>query len=88
MDKRSRVEWRGYIPAMLTPFADDGALDPIRLRAHLEWLAAEGMHGLVIGGTTGEWTSLSPTERRDLFRLVGDQMKGRLPLIAGCTSYT
>lgn len=88
MDKRSRVDWRGYIPAMLTPFADDGALDPARLGSHLEWLAAEGMHGLVIGGTTGEWTSLSPAERRDLFRLVGDQMKGRLPLIAGCTSYT
>lgn len=87
-DKRSRVNWRGYLPAIVTPFSDDGALDPQRLGTYLEWLLAEGMHGLVIGGTTGEWTSLSPVERRDLFSMVGAQMKGRLPIIAGCTSFT
>ncbi|QXQ05655.1 dihydrodipicolinate synthase family protein [Sphingosinicellaceae bacterium] len=86
--KRSRTDWRGYIPAMLTPFAADGALDLPTLARHLEWLHGEGMHGLVIGGTTGEWTSLSPVERRQLFTAVGAQMKGRLPLLAGCTSYT
>jgi 4-hydroxy-tetrahydrodipicolinate synthase len=87
-DKRSRVNWKGYLPAIVTPFGDDGRLDPARLGDHLEWLVGEGMHGLIVAGTTGEWTSLTPVERRDLFTLVGGQLRGRLPIIAGCTSFT
>jgi 4-hydroxy-tetrahydrodipicolinate synthase len=82
------VNWRGYLPAILTPFGDDGALDLRRLGGYLEWLLAEGMHGLIVGGTTGEWTSLSPQERRALFDATGAQMRGKLPIIAGCTSFT
>src|SRR4051794_20095383 len=88
MNKRSRVGWRGYLPAIVTPFDDALDLDVIALGRMLEWLHAEGMHGLVVGGTTGEWTSLSPQERRQLFDAVGSQMKGKLPIIAGCTSFT
>lgn len=83
-----RVEWRGYIPAITTPFDDDGRLDLNGLGRLLEWLHGEGMHGLVVAGTTGEWTSLSPQERKKLIAAVGEQMKGKLPLIAGCTAFT
>lgn len=88
IDKRARVEWRGYIPAIVTPFAADGALDLAGLGVMLDWLHAEGMHGLVVAGTTGEWTSLSAGERAQLFSAVGAQMRGKLPLLAGCTSFT
>ncbi|WP_232476250.1 dihydrodipicolinate synthase family protein [Flavisphingomonas formosensis] len=88
IDKRARVEWRGYIPAIVTPFAADGSLDPGALGTMLEWLHAEGMHGLVVAGTTGEWTSLSAGERALLFKAAGAQMAGKLPLLAGCTSFT
>lgn len=88
LPKRSRVEWRGYIPAVTTPFTADGELDLQGLGRLLEWLHAEGMHGLVVAGTTGEWTSLSPQERKALFTAVGGQMRGKLPLIAGCTAFT
>ncbi len=87
-DKRARVEWRGYLPAIVTPFAADGALDLDGLGAMLEWLHGEGMHGLVVAGTTGEWTSLSAEERAILFRAAGAQMAGKLPLLAGCSSFT
>lgn len=87
-DKRSRVGWRGYIPAITTPFDADGALDFAALGELLEWLAAEGMHGLLIAGSTGEWTSLSAEERHALFRAAGAQLGARLPLIAGCTAFT
>ncbi|MHB9880216.1 dihydrodipicolinate synthase family protein [Pacificimonas sp. ICDLI1SI03] len=86
--KRARAPWRGYIPAITTPFAEDLSLDLSALGTLLEWLHGEGMHGLVIAGTTGEWPVLSPEERADLFRAVGQQMSGKLPLIAGCTDYT
>lgn len=87
-DKRARVGWRGYIPAIVTPFAADGAMDLNGLGVLLEWLHSEGMHGLVVAGTTGEWTSLSGEERAALFAAVGAQMRGKLPLLAGCTSFT
>lgn len=87
-DKRERTGWRGYLPAMVTPFGPDLALDYQGVGTLAEWLHAEGMHGLVIAGTTGEWTSLLPAEHAGLFRTVGAQLGGRLPLIAGCTAYT
>ena len=87
-DKRLRTGWRGYLPAIVTPFTADHELDFKGLAVMLEWLHAEHMHGLVIAGTTGEWTSLSGVERKELFSAVGAQMSGKLPLIAGCTSFT
>jgi 4-hydroxy-tetrahydrodipicolinate synthase len=86
--KRGRVEWRGYIPAIVTPFTADGGLDLTSLGTMLDWLHAEGMHGLVIAGTTGEWTSLTPEERCHLFTAAGTQLGRKLPLLAGCTAFT
>ncbi|HEX2138299.1 MAG TPA: dihydrodipicolinate synthase family protein [Woeseiaceae bacterium] len=87
MNKDS-VNWRGYIPAITTPFTAKGELDVPALRSLLEWLAEEGMHGLVVAGTTGEWFSLSREEKRTLFATVGEVLKGELPLIAGCNAFT
>jgi len=85
---RNRVAWKGYIPAITTPFASDGAFDRVACGRLLEWLVGEGMHGLIVAGTTGEWFSLSEDDRTALFRTVGDQLRGRLPLIAGCNAFT
>lgn len=86
-NKRNRVDWRGYIPAIVTPFHADGGIDFGGLGVMLDWLHAEAMHGLVVAGTTGEWPSLAPEERRQLFSAVAGQMAGRLPLLAGCTAF-
>jgi dihydrodipicolinate synthase/N-acetylneuraminate lyase len=88
IDKRARIQWRGYIPAVTTPFDENRKLDLAGLAGLLEWLQAEGMHGLVIAGTTGEWFSMSGAERHQLFSAAGAQMARRLPLIAGCSAYT
>ncbi len=55
--KRDDVQWRGYWPACPTPFTQDGAVDEESLRALLEWYVGEGMHGVFVNGTTGEWFS-------------------------------
>ena len=86
--KRDRVAWKGYLPAVTTPFDVDRNLDLAALGGLLEWLHGQGMHGLVIAGTTGEWFSLDAGERHELFDAAGAQMGGRLPLIAGCSAYT
>lgn len=85
---RDSVDWKGYIPAITTPFTEDGAFDGAALGRLLEWLQGEGMHGLVIAGTTGEWFSLEPADRLALFRAAGAQLRGKLPLIGGCNAFT
>ncbi|MEX2126471.1 MAG: dihydrodipicolinate synthase family protein [Woeseia sp.] len=85
---RSSVDWRGYIPAITTPFDEHGDFDTAMLRELIEWLVAEGMHGLIVAGTTGEWFSLTAQERQELFRVAGQAVKGRIPVIAGCSAYT
>ena len=87
MDRNS-VDWCGYLPAITTPFDEDRKLDVSALGRLLEWLQGEGMHGLVIAGTTGEWFSLSAVERQALFRAAGAQLRGKVPLIAGCNAFT
>lgn len=87
MDRHS-VAWRGYIPAITTPFTREGALDVEALERLLHWLAQEGTHGVIIGGTQGEWFSISPAERKQLLYTVGRNLGGKMPLIAGCNAYT
>jgi 4-hydroxy-tetrahydrodipicolinate synthase len=87
MDRFS-VEWKGYIPAITTPFDRNRELDVKGLGTLLEWLDAQGMHGIVVAGTTGEWFSLTHPERRTLFELAGKQLAGKRTLIAGCNAFS
>jgi len=87
MDRNS-VDWRGYIPAVTTPFDEHGELDLAALRSLLGWLLEEGMHGIILCGTQGEWFSLSREERRRVLALAGECLGGRMTLLAGCTGYT
>ncbi|AHE53198.1 dihydrodipicolinate synthase family protein [Sphingomonas sanxanigenens] len=86
--KRDRIGWKGYLPAITTPFDASRNLDFDALGDLLEWQHGEGMHGLIVAGTTGEWFSLDADERHALFEAAGAQMATRLPLIAGCSAYT
>jgi dihydrodipicolinate synthase/N-acetylneuraminate lyase len=85
---RDSVDWKGYIPAITTPFAADGELDRDDFRQLLDWMVAERMHGVALAGTTGEWFSLEPAERKELFALGAEQIEGRITVLGGCTSYT
>ena len=85
---RNSVDWRGYLPAITTPFDERGDLDLPALRRLIEWLAEEGMQGLIVAGTTGEWFSMNHDEKAALFETVGEVLTGELPLIAGCNAFT
>ena len=84
--KRDRVDWQGYLPAITTPFAVDGTLDEAGLGRLLEWLHGEGMHGLVLAGTTGEWTSMTASERARLFEATSAAEQIHIGLEAGVIS--
>ncbi|HEX4737034.1 MAG TPA: 4-hydroxy-tetrahydrodipicolinate synthase [Allosphingosinicella sp.] len=77
--------FRGSLPALVTLFRDE-ALDEGAFRAFVDWLVAEGSHGLVPAGTTGESATLSPAEHRRIIEICVEASAGRIPVIAGCGS--
>src|SRR4051812_1078059 len=87
MDRHS-ITWRGYIPAMTTPFTEKGELDLAALDVLLQWLLDEGMHGVIVGGTVGEWFSIAHAERIALLAKVSSKLKGKIPLISGCNAFS
>jgi 4-hydroxy-tetrahydrodipicolinate synthase len=77
--------FRGSIPALATPFCDD-LIDEAAFRELIDWQIAEGSHGLVPVGTTGESATLSAEEHHRAVRICVEQAGARVPVIAGCGS--
>ena len=74
----------GVLVALVTPFTADGReIDAALLDAHVDRLIREGVHGLVPGGSTGEFTTLTLDERKQLTELVVKAASGRVPVVAG-----
>jgi 4-hydroxy-tetrahydrodipicolinate synthase len=70
------------IPALLTPFRDDGAVDGDALRAHVAWLIDRGVDGIMPCGTTGETALLTDDEVIEVVEAVLAGADGRVPVIA------
>jgi 4-hydroxy-tetrahydrodipicolinate synthase len=87
MDRNS-VDWRGYWPACPTPFKADQSLDLASYRQLLEWYIAQGVHGLFVNGTTGEWFSQTTDERKAVAETALEVAAGRVPVVVSCTGYT
>lgn len=77
--------FKGSIPALITPFKN-GALDIETLKKLVEWHIAEGSHGLVPVGTTGESPTLTHREHEIVVEEVVKAAAGRIPVIAGAGS--
>jgi 4-hydroxy-tetrahydrodipicolinate synthase len=77
--------FRGSIPALATPFCD-GLFDEASFRGLVEWQVAQGSHGLVPVGTTGESATLDAEEHYRVVEVCVAEAAGRVPVIAGCGS--
>ena len=78
-----RGELHGIIPPMTTPFDGDGAIDAGAVRAQVRWLLEAGVHGLAVGGSTGEGQTLAQDELRRLVASVSEATAGAVPVVAG-----
>ncbi len=76
----------GSIPALVTPFDNDGGIDEAAFRDLVEWQIGAGSSALVACGTTGEAATLSAEEHFRVVRICVDHAKGRVPVIAGTGS--
>jgi 4-hydroxy-tetrahydrodipicolinate synthase len=77
---------RGSIAPLMTPFTPDGEVDHDSLANLVNWQLANGTHGISIGGSTGEPSALSPTERLDALTTVVTAVDGRAPVVPGTGS--
>jgi 4-hydroxy-tetrahydrodipicolinate synthase len=77
--------FKGSITALVTPFRD-GLVDEAALEKLVERQIADGSHGIVAVGTTGESPTLSHAEHRETVRRVVEIVNRRIPVIAGAGS--
>ena len=73
----------GIIPPMTTPFSDDGSIDTESFRAEVRFLIETGVHGLAVGGSTGEGQTLTDEETAALTEIAVREAEGRVPVVAG-----
>lgn len=74
------------LTAMITVFAQDGSVDLDGTAAVAERLVDDGCDGLVVCGTTGEYSTMTDEENLSVFRAVKDAVGSRVPLLAGTGS--
>jgi 4-hydroxy-tetrahydrodipicolinate synthase len=76
--------FRGTFTVLVTPFTSDGsAVDIVALERLVEFQIAEGIHGLIPLGSTGEFLSVTPDERRAVVDTVVKATAGRVPVLVG-----
>ena len=83
--RKTPDSFKGSMPALITPMKD-GAVDEPALRALVDWHIAEGSHGLVAVGTTGESATLSHSEHEQVIKIIVEHTAGRVPVMAGAGS--
>jgi 4-hydroxy-tetrahydrodipicolinate synthase len=82
------VDWNGVYPALMTEFKADESLDLDATARHIEACVEAGIRGLVMLGTLGENSSLSPDEKESVMRAAVEAADGRIPVLAGTAEYT
>ena len=78
------AQFRGSYTVTITPFTEDGkAIDMAAWRRFVDWQLAEGVPGLIILGTTGEFLTITDDERRAFVEATVRQVAKRVPVLVG-----
>jgi 4-hydroxy-tetrahydrodipicolinate synthase len=72
--------------ALATPFTSSGAIDERALRGFVDWQLDEGIDFVVPCGSTGEAATMSVAENRRVVEITVEQVRGRVPVVAGAGS--
>lgn len=78
-----KMIFKGVGVALVTPFAENGAIDFAAVARIVDNLVAGGVEYILVLGTTGETPTLSHDERKALIRFVRDRVAGRVKLMVG-----
>ena len=80
------MKFEGIYTPVITPYGADGSIDRDAMMAQIEHLIASGVHGLINGGSTGEYYAQSMDERKEMAAFAKDIIGDRVPLIVGTVS--
>lgn len=78
----SQQKYKGVIPAFYACYDENGAISEARVRALARHLLEKGVHGLYVGGSSGEAIYHSVAERKKVLEAVMDEVGGKLTIIA------
>jgi len=82
---KKELVFRGAATALVTPLTKDG-VDYEAFGRLIDWQIGQGINALVIAGTTGEGSTLTDEEHREVLRFAAEKAAGRVPMIAGTGS--
>ncbi len=74
---------KGIIPAMVTPFKNDYSINRKAMEELIDFLIHHGVHCILVGGSTGEYTLMTDEERKLVIELTVKLVDGRVPVMAG-----
>ena len=77
------MQFEGIYTPIITPFYDDGSINEEGFAQVIEFLVDSGSHGIVVGGTTGEYYAQTLEERVHLLQIAHRVINGRATLMAG-----
>jgi 4-hydroxy-tetrahydrodipicolinate synthase len=77
------MQFEGIYTPIITPFHDDGSINEEGFAQVIEFLVDSGSHGIVVGGTTGEYYAQTLEERVHLLQIAHRVINGRATLMAG-----
>src|SRR6187399_2944688 len=75
------IEWKGVFPALTTKFTADDQLDLPLFEKNLQAQLGAGVHGIVLGGTLGEASVLTTSEKETLVKFAIEKVNGKVPVI-------
>jgi 4-hydroxy-tetrahydrodipicolinate synthase len=77
------TELRGIIPPIVTPFTPEGHVDEAAFRRVVRFTLDKNVHGICVGGSTGEGHTYSTGEFVRLMEIAVDEAAGQVPVLAG-----
>ncbi|MCM3745042.1 4-hydroxy-tetrahydrodipicolinate synthase [Sporosarcina luteola] len=82
------VKLEGVFPVLVTPMLNQQDIDWDGFRNNIEHFIEEGVAGIAINGSTGEFVSLTKEERFKAVEVAVEQVNGRIPLVVGTAAET
>ncbi len=82
------IDWNGVMPAVTTKFTNEDTLDLEMFKLNIDAQLEAGVHGIILGGTLGEASTLSDEEKSTLVRTAVEHVQGKVPVIMNIAEQT
>lgn len=79
--KKTTMEWKGVMPAVTTKFTASDELDKETFQLNVRVQVSAGVHGIILGGTLGEASTLSNAEKNQLLNDTCEAVENKIPVV-------